>query len=438
MREHRGGARRGTSRVALLLILSTSCGCVGQALAGELVDEEKAEETAKNQHPDLVLPPHHSAASNDDTRARRSYRVRASSELAGYGDSDHVFVFTPSIAATADDPVEGWSVKGRYLVDVVSAASVDVVSTASRRFREVRHAVSFSGGYKPSVFGVRATVSRSAEPDYFSWAAGGEASYDFDEKNKTLLFGYALRHDQIGRTGTPFDVFSHALDAHTLNGGVTLVVDRATLLSFVGDAVYERGDQSKPYRYVPMFEPGTFQRLGAGASIDRVNALRLPEKPLEQLPTKRDRYALTTRYAHRFLSATLRLAERLYIDSWGLKATTSDLAYVWDAGEHWSFTPHLRFHAQTPVVFWKRAYEVIYEHGGAWQVPALRTGDRELSPLTSTTIGASTRFALGADPQPDSWAIVAGVDGVWTHFFDALFITNRVGVLLTVGVEAEL
>jgi len=63
----------------------------------------------------------------------------AATEFATYADSDHVTVFTPSIRLGVEN-VAGASLTGTYLVDVVSAASVDVVSTASSRWRELRQA----------------------------------------------------------------------------------------------------------------------------------------------------------------------------------------------------------------------------------------------------------------------------------------------------------
>src|SRR5271154_5302810 len=76
--------------------------------------------------------------------------VRASSEVAGYSDTDHVAVVTPSVAGHVGNPAAGWSVDGSYLVDVISAASVDIVSTASRRWTEVRQAGHARAAYKPS------------------------------------------------------------------------------------------------------------------------------------------------------------------------------------------------------------------------------------------------------------------------------------------------
>src|SRR5262249_15595436 len=139
------------------------------------------------------------------------------------------------------------------LVDVVSAASVDIVSTASRRWREVRQEGDFDGNVKFGDFGVGASGSVSVEPDYVAWAAGGTLSYDFAPKNVTVLGGYAFGHDTIGRSGTSFDVFSRVVVTHTANLALTVVVNKDTLLSFVSDVIFQEGDSSKPYRYIPMF-----------------------------------------------------------------------------------------------------------------------------------------------------------------------------------------
>jgi hypothetical protein len=278
----------------------------------------------------------------------------------------------------------------------------------------------------------------SSEPDYLSWVGGLSSTYEFDDKNRSVLLGFIHGQDTIGRHYTPFSVFSHTLVRNALNGAFTVVIDRATVLAFVGDAIYERGDQSKPYRYVPMFAPGSADSLPAGTSTATVNERRLDERPLEQLPLARDRYALTLRLLHRFKASTIRVSERLYADTWGVKATTTDARYIVDASARWELWPHVRFHTQTPAVFWRRVYEVGFDPGGAWTFPALRTGDRELSPVTAVTLGGGFRWAIGSDPTPDDWAITFAADGTWTHFFDALYIKDRISMLTTIGVEAAL
>jgi methylmalonyl-CoA mutase N-terminal domain/subunit len=111
--------------------------------------------------------------------------------------------------------------------------------------------------------------------------------------------------------------------------------------------VFEEGDTSKPYRHVPMFDAKVAPLIRPGEMIDTVNLYRLPERPLEQLPTSRKRFALAAQIAHRFNASTLRVSERLYADTWNLKATTTDLRYLIDVAKDVRVWPHLRFHAQT-------------------------------------------------------------------------------------------
>lgn len=362
----------------------------------------------------------------------RAIDVHASSDAAGYADSDHVYVLTPSLAATVANPTAGWSVGGQYLVDVVSAASVDIVSTASRHWTEVRHAGALDAAYQPGTLGVRASGSISSEPDYLSLGFGGAVTQDLMQKNVTWLLGFNHSHDIAGRTGTPFSVFSHPLNRESLKAGLTLVLDPGTIASFVADAVFERGDPSKPYRYIPLFAPGT--HVSRGASIDVVNALRESARPIEQLPLSRDRFALSFLLSHRYATSTFRIDERLYADSWDLKATTTDLRFLVDVSRRVELGPHARLHAQTPVTFWQRTYVL----GPSLQVPLLRTGDRELGPLVGLTAGWRLSLGLGPAENVASWVLGCDVNVTTTRYLDDLYLTHRTSVLSGVSLERGL
>ncbi|NOU34623.1 MAG: hypothetical protein HOO96_42580, partial [Polyangiaceae bacterium] len=157
--------------------------------------------------PSHPLPP--TAAGSTEHRAAESpIDLHFGTEWAVYGDSDSVYVFSPSIRADVSSPTAGWKLGGQYIVDVVSAASVDIVSTASRRYGEVRHAGSLDGGYKPDNLGVAANVSTSIEPDYQSFAGGGSVSCDLFKRNLSLLAAYYHSQDTAGRTDTSFATFS--------------------------------------------------------------------------------------------------------------------------------------------------------------------------------------------------------------------------------------
>jgi hypothetical protein len=383
------------------------------------------------------------AARGDDTTPERkapkdTSTKRASTEMAAYSDSDHVTVFTPSVGVSIDNVTQGASLRGHYLVDVVSAASVDIVSTASRRWTEVRQAGTLEGEYKPRDFGIAVSGSASSEPDYLSYTVGARMTYDLDAKNTTLLLGYAYGHDTIGRHGTPFSVFARELTRASYAAGITQVVDRSTVVGAALDVVIENGDQSKPYRYVPMFTASVAASAPLGASLDWVTAHRLPERPLEQLPLSRRRFALTGRVAHRFDGSTLRASERVYDDTWGLFASTTDVRWIFDVGKRFAVWPHGRYHVQTPVTFWQRAYVSGNTATGGWDLPEFRTGDRELGPLSTIGGGGGIKVYLGDDADPRAWAISLQSDVMFTSYKDDLYLTSRTAVLGALVLEGEL
>jgi hypothetical protein len=363
---------------------------------------------------------------------------RASIETAAYGDSDHVSVFTPSISAGIASPAAGVTFNMHYLVDVVSAASVDIVSTASRRWSEVRQAGAADVTFKPSDFGVALAASFSTEPDYLSLGGGGNILYDFDQKNFTLLVGYGYGHDTIGRGGTSFTDFSRTLAKHNLRAGLSMVLSRSTVLGLSMEAMIESGDSSKPYRYVPMFSSAIAPKVPVGASIEDVTSHRLPERPLEQLPLLRRRFALTERFAHRFDTSTLRIEERIYDDTWALRASTTDVRWIFDLGRRWAIWPHGRYHVQSPVNFWQRAYVSGGGGVGAWNLPEFRTGDRELGPLSTITGGGGIRYFFGSDADPKTWSIGAQSDVMYTSYTDDLYITSRTAILGVLTLDGEM
>jgi hypothetical protein len=390
--------------------------------------------------------PQHSAA-GDPKKAQAvedTATERGGTEFAGYNDTDHISVVTPSIHAGIEN-VSGATLAATYLVDVVSAASADIVSTASRRWEEVRQAASLAGQYKPHDFGVGVGGTISREPDYLSYGFYSTMVKDFDEKNWTLTGGFGFSHDTAGRCGTggactPFSVFSRDLQRGSFNGGIAWVVDKASLASLTLDVVVENGDQSKVYRYIPMFSPSTVnQGVANGASIDWVNANRLPERPLEQLPLERHRSAVTGRYAHRYDDSTLRLEERIYYDDWGLFASSTDVRWIFDLGRRFELWPHARFHAQSSVSFWEKAY-ISYNPNGdpaTWSLPLYRTGDRELGPLWTTEGGLGFKWYLGGAANPRTWQLGFSGDVMYTAFTDDLYLTNRTAFLGALTLETE-
>ncbi len=361
--------------------------------------------------------------------------IRMGLDIGGYTDSTSVQVLTPGINASVTSPTAGWNVGGSYLVDVVSAASPDVISTASHAFRDVRHAATVSGGYKPGNYGAQATGNLSVESDYVSRNVGVTLLGDFMEKMVTPSLGYFRREDTIGRADTPYSVFSNHLTINELQLGSTFVASSTSVFQVGGSFQNERGDQSKPYRYVPLFATGV--GVPIGATYDQVNQFRLPTRPLEQLPIGRDRYALAARYIRRFGSSTLRLEERLYHDTWDSNGSSTDARYLIDMTRRLRVGPHARLNLQTAANFYRRKYVALPNPDGSIDLPKYRTTDRELSQLLSFTGGGSARIALSAPEDKIQVAIQLDGDAMYTRYFDALYIKSRLAVWSVVRFDVE-
>ncbi len=423
--------RPGVARLALATLIA--CAAISWAIGDARAEDEVSK--GETDKPDAGAT-ETDAAPAKPVRLEDTARKRATLETAAYTDSNNVSVLTPSVGFGIENVAGGAALRGSYLVDVVSAASPDIVSTASRRWSEVRQAGTLNAAYKPRDLGLNVAASFSNEPDYLSYGGGGGINHDFDEKNLTLSFGFGFSRDTIGRHGTPFSVFSREVNRGSFQGGAAWVVNPSTLASLSLDVVVENGDQSKPYRYIPMFTPADAAQAQRGASLDWVTSHRLPERPLEQLPLNRSRFALSTRLAHRFEISTLKLDERVYLDSWGLFGSTSDARWIFDVGKRFGIGPHGRFHVQNAVSFWQRAY--VATPAPLWNLPEFRTGDRELGPLWTATGGLATAVYLGGSSEPSTWALRLQVDGMYTSFLDDLYVTSRTGVIGTLSVEAEL
>jgi hypothetical protein len=354
-------------------------------------------------------------------------------ELAGYHDSDKTDVMSPAIMFNFEHPTNGWGFGGSFLVDVVTAASTDIVATASPRWTEQRYVPALGGHKKFGDVDVNLHTGFSIEPDYFASSIGTTIALDLRQKTITPSVSYDFSYDVAGRSGTSYNVFSRRITRHAVDLSTTFVLDKHSVFTTNMSIVAEIGNSSKPYRYIPMFSKDIAPRVLPGLALPTVDAVRNPERILEQLPLSRQRFAIAGRYARRFSSSTLRAEERLYSDSWGLKATTTDMRFIVDAGERVRFWPHVRFHAQTGADFWQLAY-VSERTATGLQVPALRTGDRELGPLFAVTGGGGVRFAVG---EAKNWGFTFNGDVIYTQFLNTLYILQRFGYFGALGVEVD-
>lgn len=390
---------------------------------------------------------------------RRSLVVHLGTDVGAYSDTNNVFVLTPGANAQISSPTQGWNVGANVLVDVLSAASPDIISYASPPYRERRFAGGINGGFKRGIFGAQANIGGSTEPDYRSVTGGGAITLDLADKTITPRLGLTYTNDLIGRG--PFRLCdAQSTDDLGRNpckrpftilapeAGVTLVLSPTMLLQLGASLQFERGDQSKPYRHVPMFnkanvDPGLCGASNTcvkpGQSIKTVDEARLALRPAEQLPLERNRYAIAGRLIKRLANQfTLRVEERLYYDSWAIFGSTTDARFLIDLGKRFRVWPHARIHAQSAANFYQLAYvSDLDPTTNAPTVPTYRTTDRELQTMATATGGGGIRFDFAKPEAEIRPALTFTADVMYSYYFASLFLRARTALYGNLAFEIE-
>jgi hypothetical protein len=267
-----------------------------------------------------------------------------------YLDDDATSVIT-TVAGVEGKALEVASVRVHGLLDIVSSASVDVVSAATERWDETRKEFGAGLGYDDGTRTLSASYRRSVENDWGSHTGSIGGSHDFSNHNFTLGLGASFAHNDVGRADDRN--FSEKLRAYGGTLSATVVVSRNDLLSLTYAPSFLQGYQGSPYRFARYFDSV------AGAVVSGP----------EVVPEKRFRHALVIAHNHHLLKdSALRSHGRAYWDDWGILSGTLGTEYVHGLGP---FEPSVfvRGYYQGAAEFYEDGYPTRQRY---------MTADREL------------------------------------------------------------
>ncbi|RMH38625.1 MAG: DUF3570 domain-containing protein [Deltaproteobacteria bacterium] len=342
--------------------------------------------------------------------ARAQTVADARSELSGalrvYADDDRVTVVTPSAAAVVP-LAERWLVDVNVAVDVVSAASVDVVTAASPvDVRERRYEVDAGAAFAPRAdreLRVRAIGSHENDYDALRASLGGRV--EVARRNATIDVAYTYAADRAGMRTDPD--FERTRTGHELALSFTQIVDRRTYVDLVAEAHRYDGYHASPYRSVPVVDPASPQIL----RVDEVTpAVRTSAAALVRV-----RRALE--WPARWYG---RADYRLYVDDWDVVSHTAEAGAIVPLADRAELGVRLRGYAQSAAEFYRPVYQT--------PAPAFRTRDRKLGPMRS--LYADWTIRVG-------WFIAsAGVARWW--YLDDPAQSGRLAVIASAGVAVPL
>jgi hypothetical protein len=271
---------------------------------------------------------------------------------------------------------EKYAVSASYYVDMVSSASIDVVTTASP-YTEERTQYGLGAEYLRGKSTYRLGFSNSTENDYEADTASIAISQDMFGDLTSLQLSFARGWDKVFRRGD--SAFSDRLDRRVYGVDLTQVATKSLLLGLSWETITEEGFLNNPYRSVRYLDADA----AAGFAFEP-----------ERYPRTRTGNALAAR-GRQFLPwrAAVQLDYRWYTDSWGIRAHTAQLGYTHPVGPRLVLDAHYRWYTQDAADF----YADLFPRSNFQNFLAR---DKELSTMASQTIGvaASYEFSLpGAD-----------------------------------------
>jgi len=330
-----------------------------------------------------------------------------------YQDTDHTFISTTAIAGKVS-PIDLLTIKGRYVADVVTSASVDVVSAATpSAFDELRHEGLGSVSYQDGTRTASISYVYSVEHDWRSHAVSVGYSQDFFAHQLTVGLRGGVTTNDVMRSSDPN--FHRDLLQGSVSLDVGLVATKRDLLSFDYTLIRLQGYQASPYRFVRITDLNvTIPGVYVGAP--------------EELPEGRTRHALAVRWNRAVgRESAVKSHIRGYVDDWGLSAVTAGTELVLGFGP-FDLAGFVRGHAQSKVAF----YQPIYDKPRRYM-----TADRELATFVDGFGGLRFSFGKSVGPFEELRAEVKAT-GFAFHFFDFPRLVNRFGFIGELAIGASI
>ena len=339
-----------------------------------------------------------------------------------YTSTDNTVISTTSADLTFSPGETGLTFSGGYLADIISSASVDVVSAATPRgrFTELRNQGSGGLAYERGLWTANAGYVFSDENDWTSHTGSVGLGRDFNMRTTNLTGGYVFVDNQVFRADD--DNFRDGMRTHAGNLTLTQVLGKKTTSRLSGFFGYNTGFQSSPYRYVPV-----------GALPGRTPDLRTCDGaaacPLERHPRTRGRYALAATMLHyvgKNKPASIRADYRFYGDTWEVFSHTVTVAYTLDLADHWQLRLRSRTYFQDDAFFYRERYADLRRY---------LTVDRELSTFFHQLTGAKLTFKTGLLKRLDDLRIDVKGDVMYFHFFNFARLPWRVAGVVEAGLR---
>jgi hypothetical protein len=277
------------------------------------------------------------------------------------------------------------SLSGTYYVDMVSNASIDVVTTASP-FKERRTAVDLGVDFVHRDALITLSTSRSDEPDYLATSTSLDLAQEMFGGMTTVSLGFTRARDEVGKKNAP--EFADLARHWQYRLGLTQILTPTWLASANLEVVSDEGFLGSPYRVARVF----------GAAV--------PERNPRTRTSRAVKFRSISEFGER---SSVRAEYRYFWDTWDIRAHTVELGYSRYFGEPWLADAMVRVYSQDKALFYS---------DNATGDTTYVSRNRQLSTFKSYTLGAKLAYTAKTVPGRYEIKLNGSVEAMRFRFSD--------------------
>lgn len=275
------------------------------------------------------------------------------------------------------------SVSGKYYVDTVSGASIDVeaagvdVDSSASPYSEERTEYNLGVDYLRNRTLMSLGYATSQENDYEAETVSFRITQTFFGDLTTLSMGVSYGEDIVGRNDR--EDFEEFLERRRYSFNLSQVLTTSLIAGFSYEAVVDEGFLNNAYRQVRYLDPSSSRGYSYQPEI---------------YPNTRNSDAMSLRAIYHLpWAASVRAEYRHFEDSWSIQSENAELRYTHSLTDVWLLELKLRSYEQTGAEF----YTDLFPFRDAQNFMAR---DKEMGPFSSQTIGLGATYTLPTGALP--------------------------------------
>ena len=265
---------------------------------------------------------------------------------------------------------EKYSVSANYYVDMVSSASIDVVTTASP-YEEQRDQASLGFDMLNGKTQYSVNFTGSDENDYTASTASFDISQDLFGDLTNVSLGFSRGWDEVRKRGDR--EFEEPVDRRSYRLGLTQIVTPQLMMGLAYETITDEGFLNNPYRSVRYLDPDSPAGFAYQPEV-------YPRTRTSNAASLNASYFLPYR-------AALSGEYRWFTDTWGIDANTVRLGYTHPVGSRWVLEGGYRWYDQSAADF----YSDLFPRRDFQNFLAR---DKELSTFTSHMLSFGATYEL--------------------------------------------